>query len=94
VAELLFGAYVAKWGDKRIVELREEMQKYVIVDFSSEMAEHWARIRAEGRAVGHELKSADAWIAATALELGCPVVTNNSRDFTGINGLQVITENV
>ena len=94
MAELLFGAHVAKWGDKRIVELREEMQKYVIVDFSSEMAEHWARIRAERRAAGHELESADAWIAATALDLDCPVVTNNSRDFTGIKGLEVITENV
>lgn len=92
VAELLFGAYVAHWGQERVDALRGEMRKYAVADFNAEMAEHWARIRAERQSAGHAIQTADAWIAATALWLDCPVVTNNRRDFTGITGLQVISE--
>ena len=34
----------------------------------------------------------DAWIAATAVAHGCPLVTHNPNDFTGITGLHTITE--
>ena len=92
VAELLFGAYMANWGQERVEALRDEMRKYAVADFDAEMAERWAEIRAERRSAGHEIPVADAWIAATALRLDCPIVTNNRRDFAGISGLQVITE--
>jgi predicted nucleic acid-binding protein len=36
----------------------------------------------------------DAWIAATALTHGCPLVTHNAADFQGIAGLIVISEAV
>lgn len=32
----------------------------------------------------------DALIAATALELGCPLVTRNTRDFRWIRGLELL----
>ena len=35
---------------------------------------------------------ADAWIAATALSLDCPLVTQNARHFADIPGLAVISE--
>lgn len=35
--------------------------------------------------------AADALIAATALALGIPLLTNNKRDFEGIEGLTVIS---
>ena len=92
MAELLFGAYMANWGQERVEALRDEMRKYAVADFDAEMAERWAEIRAERRNAGHEISVADAWIAATALWLDCPIVTNNRRDFAGISGLQVITE--
>ncbi|MDR2115483.1 MAG: hypothetical protein LBP87_03785 [Planctomycetaceae bacterium] len=34
----------------------------------------------------------DAWIAATALALGCPLLTHNAKDFENIPGLEIITE--
>jgi len=34
----------------------------------------------------------DAWIAATALRHGCPLVTHNRDDFAKITGLTVISE--
>ncbi len=35
--------------------------------------------------------SADCMIAATALSLGVPLLTNNPRDFSSISGLEVLT---
>jgi predicted nucleic acid-binding protein len=34
----------------------------------------------------------DAWIAATALEVGAPLVTHNRRHFEEVAGLVVISE--
>jgi predicted nucleic acid-binding protein len=34
----------------------------------------------------------DAWIAASALALSCPLVTPNAADFLGVPGLTVINE--
>jgi predicted nucleic acid-binding protein len=34
----------------------------------------------------------DAWVAATALAYGLPLVTNNPSDYTGVAGLTVISE--
>lgn len=38
------------------------------------------------------ISAADAWIAATALLYGVPLVTHNRKDFEGIDGLVVISE--
>ena len=92
MAELPFGAYNAGWGSKRRQELADEMRKYLVVDANYEVADLWARIRHERKAVGREIAQGDAWIAATAQWLVCPVVTHNRRDFDGVTGLEVITE--
>ena len=39
---------------------------------------------------GRPIGALDPFIAATALVLGCPVVTHNTRHFETIDGLQVI----
>ena len=56
------------------------------------MVEQFAQLRAHRRRIGHEIATADAWIAATALWLACPVVTHNRRDFSDIPRLVVISE--
>lgn len=43
----------------------------------------------EGRPISHH----DARTAATALAHAVPLVTHNDRDFAGIPGLQLMTEN-
>jgi predicted nucleic acid-binding protein len=35
---------------------------------------------------------ADAWIAATAMLYGVPLITHNPADYTAVVGLQIITE--
>jgi predicted nucleic acid-binding protein len=90
VAELLYGAKIANWGPRRVSEISDAMKAYVIAPPSIDLAETWATIRAERRARGREMPVADAWIAATAVSLGCPVVTNNHRDFADVIGLVVL----
>jgi predicted nucleic acid-binding protein len=40
---------------------------------------------------GRQISAADAWIAATALTLSAPLVTNNSKDYRYVDGLQVVS---
>jgi tRNA(fMet)-specific endonuclease VapC len=51
----------------------------------------WATISDEARRNGRPISPADAWIAATALALGLPVVTHNPGDYRGVEGLTVLT---
>ena len=46
----------------------------------------------ESKRSGLNVSLADAWIAATAISLQIPLVTNNEKDFQKINGLTMISE--
>ena len=87
--ELLFGARSGGWGQRRINELLRHLERYEVVWPDDEMVELSAIIRDERRARGRALDTADAWVAATALTLGCPLASHD-RDFSGIPGLEVI----
>jgi predicted nucleic acid-binding protein len=41
---------------------------------------------------GRPVAMADAWVAATALFLDVPLVTNNESHFSSVTGLTVISE--
>ena len=92
VGELLQGAYMDDWGERRLDQLQAEISKYVVVPFDWRMVEVFARIRAQRRQIGRDIAVADAWIAATALSIDCPVLTHNVRDFADIPELTVISE--
>ncbi len=53
------------------------------------VAEAWARLRVLLRDAGLRMPVNDSWIAATALALGVPVVTQDD-DYTGVPSLAVI----
>lgn len=50
----------------------------------------WARLMAEGTAVGRPRSALDMIIAATALANDCVVVTDNERDFVGLGAINPI----
>lgn len=87
--ELWFGAYSRNWGARRRNELAQHLENYEIVWPSLQLAEICAQLRAERRAAGRTLQVADAWIAATALSLNCPLATDD-RDFDGIPNLEIV----
>ena len=87
--EALYGAYLAGWGERRMDELSRQIEQYEIIWPNPGLVDLCARIRAERRAAGREMEVADAWNAATALYLDCPLASHDG-DFEGIPGLQLI----
>lgn len=87
--ELLFGARSGGWGQRRLNELLRHLERYEVIWPDPEMVERCAILRGERRARGRTLDTADAWIAATALTLGCPLASHD-RDFSDVPGLEVI----
>ena len=87
--EILFGVRISGWGQRRINELLRHLERYEVVWPNDEMVELSAILRGERRALGRPLETADAWIAATALTLDCPLASHD-RDFSDVPGLTVI----
>jgi len=93
VAELLQWSAMQGWGEKRIAQLEEFLQKFTILPIDIAACHHWATVRATRKALGQPISPQDAWIAAAALRYDLPLVTHNAADFQHINNLQLITEN-
>ena len=87
--ELWHGAAYAGWGKPRKQDLRQHLERYELVWPDEEVARISAELRAKRKKQGNEIDAADAWIAATALSLGCPLVADD-RDFVGIDDLDLI----
>jgi len=91
VGELFEGAFRANWDRNRMGQLEATLRTYVVVPSNHRICQRWGEVRSVRR---HQPISAeDAWVAATAVEYGCPLVTHNSADFQSIPNLSIITEN-
>ena len=60
-----------------------------VLDWPQEAAQHYAEIRLDLKKRGAQLGAADLMIAAHARAMGATVVTNNTKDFGRVKGLQV-----
>ena len=89
VAELYEWGYRRSWGEQRFRELEDDLGNYILIPHSEEVCRCWGRIRAARR--HRPISVGDAWIAATAVTHGCPLVTHNPVDFKGVPGLSVMT---
>jgi len=87
--ELWFGAIKDEWGDRRRNQLRRNLDQYAVIWPNREMVDISARLRSQRESAGRRLNTADAWVAATALLLQCPLATHN-RDFEDIPVLELI----
>ena len=87
--ESLFGAHRARWGVRRIGELSVYLAAYEVIWPTDDLVDVCARLRAERRAAGRELEMQDAWIAATALFLRCPLASQDGH-FAGIPNLELV----
>ena len=90
VDELWFGALKDNWGDRRRNSLEAHIAQYEVIESSSELSRVCAELRAHRERIGRRLETADAWIAATAVLLKCPLATTDS-DFADIPGLEIFT---
>lgn len=80
------------WGQKRRERLRNYLGQYTLIHSDERMGRIWGAVRHACQKAGRRIDPADAWIAATALALRCPLVTHNAADFAGVPNLKLITE--
>jgi tRNA(fMet)-specific endonuclease VapC len=92
VGEMLYGAEERNWGASRRQQLEQFIQRFQIEYPNYALCAIWAQLRVAARRAGRPIERQDAWVAATALYLDLPLLTHNSRHYTGVPGLQVITE--
>jgi tRNA(fMet)-specific endonuclease VapC len=92
VAELRFGALRRSWGLKRTKALEALLETYKVAYPNDSICTRWGQARAVAEGQGRHLDFNDAWIAATALELGVPLVTHNKKHFDFLENLVVISE--
>ncbi len=88
-AELLVGAEKSSQPERVLQQIETLLEAHEIVELTEEVAEHYARIRAGLEARGAVIGANDLWIAATALAHGAVLVTNNSAEFSRVNGLTI-----
>jgi predicted nucleic acid-binding protein len=89
-AELHFWAKKAGWGASRCLQLQHFLEGIPVVAFSPGMEQRYAAVMAESHRSGHRMEHADAWIAATALYHGVPLVTHD-EGFVYTRDLRLIT---
>ncbi len=79
--ERWFGAFNRNWGIKKQRALEAQLGSFEVIWPTPTLVSTCARLRSDTRKAGHELLQADAWIAATAMMLDCPLAADNS-DFS------------
>jgi predicted nucleic acid-binding protein len=91
VAEMRQGALNANWGPRRCAVLEAYLADFSVLHSDSLLCSMWAAVRNESTVKGRPISSSDAWIAATALVLSAPLVTNNPKDYRHLDKLQIIS---
>jgi predicted nucleic acid-binding protein len=92
VAELDRWALARNWGAQRRARMDQHLRQFVLHPFDRALCLKWAEATEGSARSGRVLPASDAWIAATALLHGIPLVTHNPRDYSGVPGLTVISE--
>lgn len=76
--EILYGAFISNWGEQRVSALLDYVNAtYDLIGYDLELVQTCARLPAASRRRGRELKPADAWVAATAILLNCPLLSHD-----------------
>lgn len=89
--ELLYGVLRRNWGERRRNELLDYVEaNYEMIGYDRELVDACARLRATGDRGGNPLSQADAWIAATAILLDCPLLSHD-RGFGNSPELRLIS---
>ena len=91
LAEMRHGALNANWGARKCDVLEAYLADFSVLHSDSLLCSTWAAVRNESVRKGRQMSSSDAWIAATALVLAAPLVTNNPKDYRHLDKLQLVS---
>lgn len=92
VAELDRWALQRGWGTARQERMAAFLEQFIVVLVDRKLCRTWAQVGDQARRNGHPIQVADAWIAATAIALGVPLLTNNRDDYAGVDELRLLPE--
>lgn len=87
--ELVYGAYKSRRVDKNLASIEQLAQVIPVQMPDGAVARHYGRVRAELERKGSPIGAYDLLIAAHALSLGLILVSNNTREFSRVEGLRV-----
>ena len=87
--ELLYGAYKSQHTDANLAKIRTIEQSFEIIPTGRESAETFARLKSELECKGTRLDDFDLLIASCALAHNLTLVSNNTKHFGRIPGLQL-----
>ena len=91
LAEIEYGMESKNWGASRRNLMGRFLARFTLLLQDGETARLWARIKTSRERQGRPITFADAWIAATAVQLNLPLVTHNARDYEAIERIVVVT---
>ena len=89
VAELQYGVSKSQNKERNQAALETFLLPLDIADFSFTVTVAYGDIRAQLERQGQPIGPLDTMIAAHALSLDVPLVTNNAREFERVKGLRV-----
>ena len=87
--ELMYGVEVSPRRRQDQAALDDYLRHVAVLDFPSDAALDYAAIRADLKRRGNLIDGNDLLIAAHARCLGLTLVTNNTREFSRVQGLKV-----
>jgi tRNA(fMet)-specific endonuclease VapC len=90
LSELRYGVAKSTHQEKNTKALDEFITPLEVVSFDEEAAHIYGDIRAALEKAGTPIGAMDMLIAAHAVSLGIPLVTNNTREFVRISTLNII----
>jgi tRNA(fMet)-specific endonuclease VapC len=90
LSELRFGVAKSMHREKNSKALDAFIIPLEIISFDEEAARIYGDIRANLEKEGKPIGAMDMLIAAHAISLGIPLVTNNTREFSRIPALNII----
>ena len=89
LAELLHGAYHSKRVEDNLRETMDFIADFEVLPLGVAEADMYGQILASLERKGQVIGNNDILIAATALLRNAVLVTNNTREFSRINGLKL-----
>ncbi len=92
LAELRLWGLKRRWGAARRARLDRHLLGYGVHYADDHLCRLWAEVTRNAEERDRPVEAGDAWIAASALALGVPLITHNAEDYAGVPGLTVLSE--
>ncbi|HEY4356349.1 MAG TPA: type II toxin-antitoxin system VapC family toxin [Acidobacteriaceae bacterium] len=87
--ELMYGVQISPRRQQDQLALDLYLRQLVVLEYPDDAAVQYGEVRASLKSAGTMIGANDLFIAAHARALGLTLVTNNTREFSRVPGLQI-----